>query len=119
MGFPDAYPYDALFITQGISIMTRSVREDQVSVDTLAEEQQEVCRPTGAGTERRRGGGEEEEEEEDRLNQLEEEEEDEEEEGDEEDEEDEEDSENKPKRRGPKKKKMTKARLQRWRALIP
>lgn len=108
MGFPHAYLYNGLYIKQRISIMTRSVREDQVSV--ASEEQQEVCRPTGGDTERGRGGGEEEEEE-DHFHQLEEEEEDEEEE--EEDEDEEEDSENKPKRRGPKKKKMTKARLQR------
>ncbi|XP_076024211.1 neurogenic differentiation factor 1 [Genypterus blacodes] len=82
--------------------MTRSVREDQ-------EDQEELHSPAGGGA------GEEEP-----LQHLEEEgeeegeDEEEEEEGEDEDEEQEEDGENKPKRRGPKRKKMTKARLQRF-----
>ncbi|XP_062258044.1 neurogenic differentiation factor 1 [Platichthys flesus] len=81
--------------------MTRSVQEEQGSVET--EEQQELRSPEG---------GEEEEEEEDHLNHLDEEDDDDDEE--EEEEEEEEDGENKPKRRGPKRKKMTKARVQRF-----
>ncbi|TKS67825.1 Neurogenic differentiation factor 1 [Collichthys lucidus] len=91
--------------------MTRSVREEQASVDS--EEQQELHSPAGEETERGGGGegGGEEEEEEDHLHRLEDDDEDDEEE---EEEEEEEDGENKPKRRGPKKKKMTKARMQRF-----
>lgn len=77
--------------------MTRSVREEQASVES--EEQQELHSPSD--------GGRGEEEEEDSLHHLEDEEE-------EDEEEEEEDGENKPKRRGPKKKKMTKARMQRF-----
>ncbi|XP_077435372.1 neurogenic differentiation factor 1 [Vanacampus margaritifer] len=68
-------------------------------------QQEEAGSPAGAGT-----GGEEEEDDERRL--LDEEEEEEEQEEDED--EDEGEGDNKPKRRGPKKKKMTKARLQRF-----
>lgn len=95
-------------VFQRISIMTRSVREDQASIDS--EEQQELHSPTGGELERGAGGGAGAEEEEDHLHLLEDEDDEDEED---EDEEDEEDGENKPKRRGPKKKKMTKARLQR------
>lgn len=98
-------------VFQRISIMTRCVREDQESVDS--EEQQELHSPTGGEPERGvGGGGAGAEEEEDCLHRMEEEEDEDEED---EDEEEEEDGENKPKRRGPKKKKMTKARLQRLR----
>lgn len=86
--------------------MTRSVREDHLSVES--EELQELSRPTCREAERGEGKDGEGEEE-DHLLHLEEEEEDDE----EEEEEEEEDGESKPKRRGPKKKKMTKARLQR------
>uniref|UniRef100_A0A3Q3X4Y4 Neurogenic differentiation factor domain-containing protein n=1 Tax=Mola mola TaxID=94237 RepID=A0A3Q3X4Y4_MOLML len=87
--------------------MTRSVRDDQASVES--EEQQELRSPAGGEAERGGGGGGAEEE--DHLHRLEEDDEDDE---DDEEEEEEEDGENKPKRRGPKKKKMTKARMQRF-----
>ncbi|XP_068592801.1 neurogenic differentiation factor 1 [Cebidichthys violaceus] len=82
--------------------MTRSVQEEQESVES--EQQEELHSPM-------EGGGEEggEEDQEDSPHHLEEEEEE-----DDEEEEEDDDGENKPKRRGPKKKKMTKARIQRF-----
>lgn len=97
---------DLSSVAQKTSIMTRSVREEQASVDS--EDQQELCSPAGAEPERGSGAGAEEDD--DHLHRLEE---DEDEDEEDEDEEEEEDGENKPKRRGPKKKKMTKARMQR------
>ncbi|CAK6964418.1 neurogenic differentiation factor 1 [Scomber scombrus] len=91
--------------------MTRSVREEPVSVKS--EDHQDLLLSPTEGELERGGGGEEEEEDEDNFLHLDEEEE-EEEGAEEEEEEEEEDGENKPKRRGPKKKKMTKARIQRF-----
>lgn len=85
--------------------MTRAVTEEQASAGL--DEQQDSCSPAGKHT--GSGGGLGGEEGEDQLHHLEEIEEDDEDEGEEEDV-----GENKPKRRGPKKKKMTKARLQRY-----
>lgn len=83
--------------------MTRAVREAQPAAEM--DEQQDSCSPAGKSTGRGERDGEEEGE--DHLHHLEE--------NEEEEDEDEQDvGENKPKRRGPKKKKMTKARMQRY-----